>query len=150
MLENISHSELNSLFSKYANSSSEPFFVINSSYEVVFANMAMENYVQKTMKEMQNSYFGNVLGCTYIEKGQNDCGNNYYCGICNLRNSFAECFKTKSSEIYQTVVRDFLLKDEKILKQIHIKTYFVEIVDRPHIAVSIIKPTNDFDSVSIY
>lgn len=138
MLDNISHIELVNLFNRYTNSNEDPFFIVNNQYKVVFANKSIENYVQKPIDEIINSNFGNMLGCMYMEKGNNSCGNTYYCSICNIRNAINESFEDPQAIVLKEVVRDIKLLDQVVFKQMKIKAYCVTINNMPHVAVSIL------------
>lgn len=143
MFDSISHKELINLFTLYTNSDAEPFFIINEHYKVVFANKALENYVQKPIADIINSDFGKMLGCMYMEKDNNSCGDTYYCSICNIRNAIIESFTDPKAIIRKEVVRDIKIDDQVLFKQMSITAYYVDINNKPHVAVSIFSAIPD-------
>ena len=139
MLDTISHNELINLFTEYTNSNTDSFFIVNKQDEIIFANKALENYIQKPINKIIDSNFGLTLGCMYLKKDNNSCGNTYYCSICKIRNTINDCFNNPKSVIRNEVVRDFKINDEVIFKQMNLTAYYVEINNQPHVAISIIK-----------
>jgi len=137
MLDSFSNNDLINLFTAYSGSNTEPFFIINEKYEVIFANPAFENYVQKPLNKIINQYFGVALGCMYLNKDKASCGTTYYCNICNIRNIINECFKDHKDIVQDEFVRDFELNDEVVFKQISLRAFYIELNTNPHAALTI-------------
>ncbi|PLX12497.1 MAG: hypothetical protein C0598_05795 [Marinilabiliales bacterium] len=144
MLDKIKHSEFLDFFSKYSELTKEPMFVVNSDYKVVYNNKTFENFVQKSNEDILGELFGNALNCMYITKGKNNCGNNYYCSLCNIRNTITKSFNDVGYQIKEEVVRDFKLNDEIIFRKLSLSSFSFKIDNKIHVAIII----NDSDLVN--
>lgn len=145
MLKTISHNELITLFEKLSSQSLEPFFISDEDFRIVYSNSAFENLVQKSSDEIINMPFGNALGCRYIDKGGENCGNNYYCKICTIRDSIKSCLLNTNKSSLNQVVRDFKLGDEIIFKYMRFSSFSVTLVEKSHVVIVITESISNPD-----
>ena len=145
MLKSISHNELITFFEKLSQYSMEPLFISDNDFRIVYANGAFENLVQKSSDEIINMPFGNALGCRYIDKGGENCGNNYYCKICTIRDSIKSCLLNTNKSFLNQVVRDFNLGDEIIFKYMRFSSFSVTLMENTHAVIVITESLSNPD-----
>ena len=147
MLEKYSHTDLRNVFSEFHKYMTDPVFICDSDFKIVYANEAFLGFTQKTMDQVINNPFGNVMGCMYIEKNGNDCGGNYYCKICKIRDAMKSCLSGDKKSLINQTVRDFKLSDEIIFRFIVFTTVAITFDNKPHVLVIITRSQSDAETI---
>ncbi len=147
MLFNLSHNELVNLFTVLNENITNPVFISNQDYIITYANEAFESFVQKSQSEILNQPYGNVMGCMYIEKDGKDCGGNYYCQLCAIRDALKSCLTSKKNSVVKQIVRDFRLSDEVVFQYISFTTIRISAGENPHVLVIITDSKSDTESM---
>jgi hypothetical protein len=147
MLFNLSHNELVNLFTVLNENITNPVFIANQDFIITYSNEAFESFVQKSQNDILNKPFGNVLGCMYIEKDGKDCGGNYYCKLCGIRDAMKECLSGENKIKPNQTVRDFLLGEEIIFRYIGYTAIRISAGEHPHVLVIITDSRTDTNSL---
>lgn len=146
MLFNLSHNELVNLFTALNENITNPVFIVNQGFNITYSNEAFEAFVQKSQEEILNKPFGNVLGCMYIKKGGKDCGGNYYCKLCAIRDAIGVCLSGEKKKNINHTVRDFQLSNEIIFRYISFTTIRISAGESPHVLVIITDSKSDIEN----
>jgi len=127
IFNNASKEELNQLVLKCMDNTRDPLFIVNDQFKVVYVNKSFENFSQKKQPELYGINFGNALGCRYLDKGEQACGHNYYCELCNIREAIEVSLSGEKSVYTGDLVRDFNLGNEIVFRHIIFKSFQVQL-----------------------
>lgn len=147
MLEKFSHTDLREVFSVVHHYMTDPVFICDLSFNIIYANEAFLGFTQKNMDQVINKAYGNVLGCMYIEKNGNDCGENYYCKICKIRDAMKLCLSGDEKSMVNQTVRDFMINDNIIFRYICFTCVSITIDNKPHVLVIITSSQSDAETI---
>lgn len=143
ILNEASKEELNQLLMQWMDNTEEPLFIVNNQFDVVYVNKSFENFSQKKHPDLYGIDFGTALGCRYLNKGKQACGNNYYCGICNLREAIKLNLSGEEFESKGNFVRDFNLNDEIVFRHIIFKSFQVQLAGSAYVVLIINQSETD-------
>lgn len=140
-----SKEELSQLLLKWMDNTEEPLFIVDDQFEVVYVNKSFENFTQKKYPELSGINFGNALGCRYLDKGKQACGNNYYCEICSIREAIKSNISGTVLESKGDLVRDFNLDDEIVFRHMIFKSFGVQLAGSPYSVLIINQSETDLN-----
>lgn len=90
----------------------EPIMIVNEQGQLLFVNARFLNLVQKTKEELIGLDYGEALGCKYFVENDQQCGNTYYCEICEIKKTLDGKALTNNQDGLsdgQIIVRDILI-----------------------------------------
>lgn len=147
MLEKYSHTDLREVFSVVHDYMTDPVFICDLNFSIIYANEAFLAFTQKSMEHVLYNPYGNVMGCMYIDKNGNDCGENYYCKICKIRDAMKLCLSGEEKSMVNQTVRDFKISDNIIFRYICFTSVAITIDNKPHVLVIITSSQSDADTI---
>ncbi len=149
IFNNASKEELNQLLLRWMDNTEEPIFIVDDKFNVVYLNKPFENFTQIKYPKLSGINFGRALGCRYLDKDNQDCGNNYYCEICSIREAIKSNISGRLLESGGNFVRDFNLDDEIVFRHIIFKSFRVQFAGSPYVVVIINQSETDLNHDNI-
>ena len=146
MITNLTNNEIIELFKTYQQFNPYPFMLVNSNYEIVYANRSFENFSQKKQDDLIATLFGEAIGCIYIKKDGHTCGNNYYCELCSLRNSIVNSLENEVLD-EDELVREFEIDNELLIRQVKHLSFPFKTKDENYAGVIITDSFSDIDEI---
>jgi transcriptional regulator of aromatic amino acid metabolism len=110
----------------------EPFIIIDSDSKIVESNLLFQNMTQRSAKEIHGLPYGQALGCKYFDQNIEDCGDTYYCQVCEIKNSIEEhrISRYLASEITnKTIVREIVTDHTSLTKIFKLHLQHIQLED---------------------
>jgi PAS domain-containing protein len=105
----------------------EPIMITDEKGILLFVNTAFAQLVQKEAKSLYGIRYGDALGCKYFEAENQQCGNTYYCEICEIRQTLED----KALIASQTGLSDGQIIVREILVNGFLSTKIFELSVKP-------------------
>lgn len=145
-LENLNINDLKNIIDLFLLESNQVFFLVNKEFKVVEANKALRKFVQKENKDIIDRDFGDVLGCGNMYKESKFCAFTSFCKLCEIRNSLHHTFNRTKDKVEFELVREYLIKGEKVVRHLQFKIVPINI-NNGNLAACFIKDLKDKDDL---
>lgn len=101
-------------------------FVVDNNIKIQNFNNSFQALFQKPEDKILGELCGNAVGCVYTIDQSQDCGQTENCNECLLRKSVLKAFTAKIPTYREKLIREFYIKNEKILKYFQFSTKYTQ------------------------
>lgn len=100
-------------------------FIVDSKIRIRKFNDSFKVLFHKKEDQILGELCGNAINCVFSVEEHKDCGMTTHCGKCILRKSLVKTFVKKVPTFRKKLVRDFYIKEKKIIKFFQFTTKYV-------------------------
>lgn len=117
-------------FDLIINSLDNIIFIVDKDLNIMEYNKSLSEKFKSKDKKLVGVKCGNALGCSHTSDNKHTCGTTFFCNECDIRRTFDEVLKNKSSLKQIPVSKEFVFEKEVITKHFLMSAKYMEYSDQ--------------------